>query len=135
MQSKGFPCVHIVPCNLHVYSKMNPLLPCNLLVHGKGNPCNWEKPLTILGDHFFNNIFSLCRIKDFPMFTLYPLLPCKHLQCRKNYYIFFGDSKTEYFIYGYHLHEAYIKYMLICSLYHYSALWNDAMCMSIQIPT
>jgi hypothetical protein len=44
----------------------------------KGIPCNWEKPLIVRGDHFFYNRFPLCRVKDFPVFPLYPLLPCKY---------------------------------------------------------
>ena len=39
LQSKGFPCVHFLPCNLHVYSKGIPSAPCNRPAHGKGIPC------------------------------------------------------------------------------------------------
>ena len=81
LQSKGFPCVHFVPCNLHVHSKGIPFLPCKVHVYTKGIPCKWEKYLTIRGDPFFYNRFSLCRVKDIPVSTLYPVIPCKYLQC------------------------------------------------------
>ena len=38
LQSKGFPCVLFLPCNLHVHCKGIPFLPFNLHVHGKGIP-------------------------------------------------------------------------------------------------
>ena len=81
MQSKGFPCVLFVPCNLTSHSKGIPFYPVICMSMEKGIPCNWEKPLIIRGDHFFYNRFPLCRVKDFPVFPLYPLLPCKYLQC------------------------------------------------------
>ena len=81
--SKGFPCVHFLPCNLQVHRKGIPFLPCNLHVHSKGIPCNWEKSLTIKEITFSIKDFPLYRVKDFPVSTFYPVIPCNHLQCKE----------------------------------------------------
>ena len=93
LQSKGFPCVLFLPCNLTVHSKGIPFYPVICMSMEKGIPCNWEKPLIVRGDHFFYNRFPLCRVKDFPVFSFYPLLPFKYLQ-----WTHFRKSSPENFI-------------------------------------